>query len=131
MQIRAVVLAAALALVPLAAQAADLVVWWEEGFNPEEDAAVGEIVAAFEHETSKRVEPAFFSQNDLPARTLAAVEAGHPPDFVFGLVVDRHYGQWAHEGRLTGLADALGSLASQFDQDALERATMLDATTGQ
>jgi hypothetical protein len=29
----------------LGTEAADLVVWWEEGFNPEEDAAVREIVA--------------------------------------------------------------------------------------
>ena len=40
MRVRAVILAAALMLAPLGAWAADLVVWWEEGFNPEEDHAV-------------------------------------------------------------------------------------------
>jgi signal transduction histidine kinase/ActR/RegA family two-component response regulator/HPt (histidine-containing phosphotransfer) domain-containing protein len=37
MRVRAVVLAAMLMLAPLAARAADLVVWWEEGWYPEED----------------------------------------------------------------------------------------------
>jgi hypothetical protein len=36
-QVRAILLAAALMLVPLGARTADLVVWWEEGFHPEED----------------------------------------------------------------------------------------------
>ena len=42
MRVRAVLLAAALVLAPLGARAADLVVWWEEGCNPEEDQAVRE-----------------------------------------------------------------------------------------
>jgi hypothetical protein len=33
MHIRAVFLAATLVLAPLAARAADLIVWWEKGFN--------------------------------------------------------------------------------------------------
>jgi ABC-type glycerol-3-phosphate transport system substrate-binding protein len=49
-RMRAVILAAALML-PLNAQAADLVVWWEEGWTPQEDEAVHEIIAAFEHKT--------------------------------------------------------------------------------
>ncbi len=55
MRVRAVLLAAALALAPLGARAADLVVWWEKGFYPEEDQAVRELVAAFERKTGKKV----------------------------------------------------------------------------
>ena len=50
MQVRAVLLAAALVLAPLGARAADLVVWWEEGFYPEADEAVAELVAALRAE---------------------------------------------------------------------------------
>jgi hypothetical protein len=39
---------AALLVLPISAAAADLVVWWEKGFYPQEDEAVAEIVAAFE-----------------------------------------------------------------------------------
>ena len=47
---------AAMLMAPLGARAADLVVWWEKGFYPQEDAAVREIIAAFEQETGKQVE---------------------------------------------------------------------------
>jgi hypothetical protein len=43
------------ALAPLGARAADLVVWWDEGYYAEEDEAVREIIAAFEHKTGKQV----------------------------------------------------------------------------
>ena len=54
MRARAVVLAVAIVLAPLGAQAADLVVWWEQGFYPQEDAAIREIVAAFEQRPASR-----------------------------------------------------------------------------
>jgi len=79
LRVRAVVLAAALILVPLGVRAADLVVWWEKGFNPEEDAAVREIVAAFEQHSGKQVELDLPSHDDMLAKIVAAVEAGQPP----------------------------------------------------
>ena len=60
MRTHAVALAAMLLLTPLGARAADLVVWWDKGFYAQEDAAVREIVAAFEQETGKQVELAFY-----------------------------------------------------------------------
>jgi multiple sugar transport system substrate-binding protein len=130
MRTRAVVLlAVALVLAPLGARAADLVVWWEQGFNPEEDAAVREIVAAFEQKTGKQVELEFPSINDIEAKAKAAVEAGQPPDFLFGSNTDYYYGQWAEEDRLVDLSDVIGPFASLFDPDALRYATLFNATT--
>ena len=62
MQTRAVFLAAMLILVPLGVRAADLVVWWERGFNPAEEQAIRETVAAFEQKTGKAVELTFQPQ---------------------------------------------------------------------
>ena len=66
---RAVVLAAALAMAPLGTEAADLVVWWEQGFNAEEDVAVKETIAAFEQGSGKQVELVFYEQAELPEKT--------------------------------------------------------------
>ena len=82
--------------VPPGARAADLLVWWEQGYNPEEYTSVREIVAAFEQKSGKEVELELPSHNDIVAKTLAAVEAGHPPDFLFGLQTDWSYSQWAY-----------------------------------
>jgi multiple sugar transport system substrate-binding protein len=117
-------------LAPLGARAADLVVWWEEGFNPEEDTAVRDIIAAFEQKTGRQVE-LVFSPNNEPTKILTALEAGHPPDFLFTLRLSNQFARWAHEGRLVDLADTLGPFTAQFDQGSLEADMMLDATTGQ
>src|SRR5256885_822314 len=53
MRVPAVLLAAALALAPLGARAANLVVWWEGELFPKEDEAVREIAAAFERKTGR------------------------------------------------------------------------------
>ncbi len=132
MQVRAILLATALMLAPPAARAADLVVWWESGWNPGEDQAVRETVTAFEGKTGDKVELVFETIDKLPARAMAAVENGHPPDLVYGIEVGLiHFPRWAHQGRLADLTDVLGSLAAQFDKDTLDDAILLDATTGQ
>jgi multiple sugar transport system substrate-binding protein len=74
-----IVLAAALAMAPLGAQAADFVVWWEKGFYPQEDEAVREIIATFEQDTGKQVELVFYPQAELPDKIKAALGIGQPP----------------------------------------------------
>jgi multiple sugar transport system substrate-binding protein len=130
MRTEAVILAAALALAPLGGHAADLVIWWEEGFYAEEDEAVREIIAAFEEASGKQVELAFYAYEDLPRAIVAALEAGRPPDFAFGLFLTPHIPRWAREDRLADLSDAIGSFSNMFDPDALGAALLPSARTG-
>src|SRR3954449_7963154 len=130
MRVRAVLLAVALVLVPLAARAADLVVWWEKGFYPEEDAAVAELVAAFEAGTGKTVELVQPAQDEMSDKAQAALKAGQPPDFLFGTLGD-HLPQWAYEDRLVNLEGVLGPVLGLFDADILEAATLLNGRTGE
>jgi multiple sugar transport system substrate-binding protein len=127
----ALVLAVTFAVAPLNAQAADLVVWWEEGQAAEEDEAVREIIAAFEQKTGKQVELVLDEQEEFLANLLAALEAGRPtPDFVYTVVDIPQLERWAYEGRLVDLSDAVGHFSDLFDRDALERSTLLDGATG-
>jgi multiple sugar transport system substrate-binding protein len=130
MRSRAVVLAAAIVMAPLGAQAADLVVWWEKGYYAEEDEAGAEIVAAFEDETETQVELVFQQQNELPQKILAALEAGRPPDFAFGLWLGKNVGEWAFNDRLVDLSETVGHFSDLFDPDALGREMLLNGTTG-
>ena len=84
MRSRTAVFAAMLAIAPLGARAADLVVWWDEGYYAEEDTAIREVIAAFEQETGKQVELVLHPMEELPDKIAAALEAGQPPDFAFG-----------------------------------------------
>jgi multiple sugar transport system substrate-binding protein len=127
---RILIFAAALIFAPLGARAADLVVWWNEGWTAQEDEAVREIVAAFEQKTGKQVDLVFHPEQELPDIVVAAVEAGEPPDFVFSVVGIQDDAQWAYEGRLVDLTDAVGYFADLFDPYALDQVTLLDGTTG-
>jgi multiple sugar transport system substrate-binding protein len=128
----AIVLAAALAITPLGAKAADLVLWWEKGFYPQEDEAVREIVAAFEQETGHRVELVRPTQDEMVDRVPAALEAGAPPDFAFGTRFGGTYvAEWAFDDRLVDLTETVGIFSNLFDPDALAWFVLLNQKTGQ
>jgi multiple sugar transport system substrate-binding protein len=127
---RAVVLALALVLTPLGAQAADLVIWWEQGFYPQEDQAVREIIAAFEQKTGKQVELVQPAQDEVFDRVQAALAAGQPPDFLYSIPSSNWTARWAYDGRLVDLEDALGRSLDLFDADTIEASTLLDGKIG-
>ena len=131
MRARAVVLALGIVMAPLGARAADLVVWWEQGFNPEEDAAAREIVAAFEQASGKQVELVFHEQPKLPDAIGAALKAGQPPDFAFGIAISGYISEWAFNDRLVELADTVGSFSDLFDPEAIAWWVLANPMTGQ
>jgi multiple sugar transport system substrate-binding protein len=131
MRFAAAILATALATAPLGAQAADLVVWWEKGFYDEEDAAIEEVIAAFEQKTGKQVDLVLHEQAELPDRIEASIAANQPPDVAFGLLLVTYSPRWALEDRLVDLTDAVGHFADLFDPNQLDQAVLFNATTGQ
>jgi multiple sugar transport system substrate-binding protein len=126
----AAIVAAILALTPLDTRAADLVVWWEKGYYPQEDDAVREMVAAFDRKTGRHVELVFYSNEDLPNALEAGLKAGQPPDFAFGFRVYNHLSEWAYQDQLIDVSDEILPFASLFDPDGLAFATLFNATTG-
>jgi multiple sugar transport system substrate-binding protein len=130
MRARAVVLAVALVLAPLGAKAADLVVWWENDFHAQENEAVTEIINAFQQKTGKQVELVQPPGEEITKNARAALEAGQPPDFLFGASSERWAAQWAYEDRLVDLEDILGPVLDLFDADTIEASTLLDGKTG-
>ncbi len=131
MHSRAVVLAVALVMASPAAWAANLVVWWDKGFYPQEDAAIAEIIAAFAQKTGKQVELVQAAQSEMLQKAQAALEAGQPPDFLFGSAAGTYgVAQWAYEDRLVDLAGVLAPVLDLFDADAIGASTLLDGKTG-
>jgi ABC-type glycerol-3-phosphate transport system substrate-binding protein len=107
MRSRTAVLAAMLAMAPLGTRAADLVVWWEEPWYPEEERAIAEMIAAFEHQAGTKVELVQIPSG-AGEEVQAALEAGQPPDFLWGLGgTTTTADQWAYEDRLVDLAETL------------------------
>jgi multiple sugar transport system substrate-binding protein len=131
MRAEAIILAAMIAMAPLGAKAADLVVWWDEGRYAEEDEAVREIVAAFEQDTGKQVELVFQAEEEHPEALAAALAVRQPPDFAFGYLLINYIGQWAVDDRLVDLGDAGGHFLDLFEPDVLTFMTWRNASTGQ
>jgi multiple sugar transport system substrate-binding protein len=125
-----VLLAVAQGLAPLGARAANLVMWWNKGYYAQEGAAVREVIAAIEQKTGKQIELTPHPMEELPDDILATIESGRPPDFAFGLWLDIYAKQWAYEGRLVDLSDAIGHFSDLFDPAQLDRAVLLNGTTG-
>jgi multiple sugar transport system substrate-binding protein len=127
----AVLLAATLALAPLGARAADLVVWWDKGWYPEEDAALRDVIAAFEQDSGKHVELVLHGLSEFEDKLRAAIEAGQPPDIAFGVAMDEHIPASAFHDQLVDLTDTVGHFSDLFDPNALAWYTLLDQKTGQ
>jgi multiple sugar transport system substrate-binding protein len=119
-----------LAIAPLGARAADLVVWWYKGFYEQEDQAVREIIAAFEQESGKQVELVQPSTDEMFDQANAALEAGRPPDFLYSIVSGQWTAKWAYDDRLADLEDPLRPVLGLFDADAIEVSTLLNGKTG-
>jgi multiple sugar transport system substrate-binding protein len=118
-------------MAPLGAKAVDLVVWWQKGAYAQEDAALREIITAFEQASGKQVELSFYEEEQLPDALKATFETGRPPDFAFGLRMPDYISQWAFDDRLVDLTDTVGHFSDIFDPDALAwGVTLLNRQTG-
>ena len=125
-----VLLVAVLALAPLGARGADVVVWWEHGFYRQADEAVAEIVAAFEQETGRQVELVQLAQDEIMNKAATALQAGTPPDFLFSTVIETSAARWAYDDQLLDLKGVLAPVLDLFDADTVEVSTMLNGRTG-
>ena len=116
--LRAVAAAIAVAsgLAPAWAQAQEkLVVWFTKGFYPSEDAALHAMVDRFEKKTGVKVDLSLYAPQDMIPKTVAALDAGNPPDVGFGQVYDFQVtGKWAIEGKLVDLTDVITPIKDKF-----------------
>jgi multiple sugar transport system substrate-binding protein len=128
----AAALAVACALGPSAAFAQErLTVWFTRAFYPSEDQALAEVIKKFEEKTKVKVDLSLYSPEDVVTKSVAAVEAGNPPDVGFGLTYDfRVTGKWAYEGKLEDISDIIKPLESQYLPGPLSTTWLLNGKTG-
>ncbi len=127
----AFIVAALFTIAPPCARGADLVLSWHKAHHAEEDAALMEVVAAFEEDTGKEVEVILVPLEEQPSKIEAAFEAGRPPGIAFGFTLNTYIPKWAFEDRLVDLTDTVGSFSNMFDPAQLDRAMLLNQRTGQ
>src|SRR5258706_3209888 len=98
-----------------------LTVWWVKGFYKSEDDALFEAIKKFETKTGVKVDLSQYPVQDMIPKTVAALDAGTPPDVAYADVYDFQVtGKWAYDGKLEDISDVLVPIKDKFLKNTLE-----------
>jgi len=110
----------AIAAAPATAQET-LNVWWVKGFYKSEDDALFAAIKKFEEKTKIKVELSQYPVQDMIPKTVAALDAGTPPDVAYADVYDFQVtGKWAFDGKLEDLTDIVTPIKDKFLKNTIE-----------
>src|SRR4029453_13637244 len=116
----ALIAAGILASAPAVAQE-KLTVWWVKGFYKSEDDALFEAIKKFETKTGVKVELSQYPVQDMIPKTVAALDAGTPPDVAYADVYDFQVtGKWAFDGKLEDISDIIVPIKDKFLKNTIE-----------
>ena len=105
---------------PAAAQE-KLTVWWVKGFYKSEDDALFEAIKKYEAKTGVKVELSQYPVQDMIPKTVAALDAGTPPDVAYADVYDFQVtGKWAFDGKLEDISDIITPIKDKFLKNTIE-----------
>ena len=118
------VIAAAIALSAIPSYAQEtLTVWWVKGFYKSEDDALYAAIKKFEAKTGVKVELSQYAVQDMNAKSVAALDAGTPPDIAYSDTYDvQTAGKWAFDGKLEDISDVIGPMKDRFAPVTIETA---------
>ena len=98
-----------------------LVVWWGKGFYKAEDDALFAAIKKFEAKYPKvKIELALYAPQEMIPKSVAALDAGNPPDVAYGDVFDFQVtAKWAYDGKLEDVSSILDPIRAKFEPSAL------------
>src|ERR1700716_4320195 len=98
-----------------------LTVWWVKGFYKSEDDALFEAIKKYEAKSGVKVELSQYPIQDMIPKTVAALDAGSPPDVAYADVYDFQVtGKWAFDGKLEDISDILAPMKGRFLKNTVE-----------
>jgi multiple sugar transport system substrate-binding protein len=104
-----------------------LTVWWVKGFYKSEDDALFEAIKKYEAKSGVKVELSQYPIQDMIPKTVAALDAGSPPDVAYADVYDFQVtGKWAFDGKLEDISDVLTPMKARFLKNTLETTWLYD-----
>jgi multiple sugar transport system substrate-binding protein len=113
------------AFTSFAAAQETLVIYFSKGFYPQEDKALDDVIAKYQKKTGVKVELSRYAPQEMIPKTVAALDAGNPPDIVYADVFDFQVaGKWAFEGRLEDVSDIINPMKGKFLPNTIETTFM-------
>jgi multiple sugar transport system substrate-binding protein len=126
MKLKVVVSAALLAAGLVAGGAASaqekLTVWWVKGFYKAEDDALFAAIKKYEAKYKNvKIELSQYPIQDMIPKTVAALDAGSPPDLAYSDTYDfQTTASWAYDGKLEDISSVINPLQSKFAPNTVE-----------
>jgi multiple sugar transport system substrate-binding protein len=104
-----------------------ITVWWEKGFYKAEDDALFAVVKKFEEKYKIKVDLSLYANPEVIPKTVAALDAGNPPDVGFGNLYDFNItSTWAYAGKLEDITSVIEPLRAKFEPRALSTTFLLN-----
>jgi len=98
-----------------------LTVWWVRGFYKSEDDALFAAIKKYEDKSGIKVELSQYPVQDMIPKTVAALDAGTPPDVAYADVYDFQVtGKWAFDGKLEDVTDIITPIKDKFLKNTIE-----------
>ena len=96
-------------------------VFWVKGFYKAEDDALFAAIKKFEEKNKGvKIELSQYPVQDMIPKTVAAMDAGNPPDVAYADVYDFQVtAKWAYEGKLEDISSIIDPLRNKFEPRAL------------
>ncbi|MBU3653078.1 MAG: carbohydrate ABC transporter substrate-binding protein [Limnohabitans sp.] len=126
MKLKHVVTAALIAAGLVAGGAASaqekLTVWWVKGFYKAEDDALFAAIKKYEAKNKNvKIELSQYPIQDMIPKTVAALDAGSPPDLAYSDTYDfQTTASWAYDGKLEDLSSVINPLRAKFAPNTVE-----------
>jgi multiple sugar transport system substrate-binding protein len=109
-----------------------LTVWWVKGFYKSEDDALYAAIKKYEDKTGVKVDLSQYAVQDMIPKTVAALDAGTPPDVAYADVYDLQVaGKWAYDGKLADISDVITPIKARFAPNTIETAYLYNSQTKQ
>jgi multiple sugar transport system substrate-binding protein len=107
-----------------------ITVWWAKGFYKAEDDALFAAIKKFEAKYPKyKVDLSLYAPQEAIPKSVAALDAGNPPDVAYGDVFDFQVtAKWAFEGKLEDISGIIDPLRAKFEPGALSTTFLFDST---
>jgi multiple sugar transport system substrate-binding protein len=115
-----------------AAQAQEkLTVWWGKGFYKAEDDALYAAIKKFEAKYPKvKIELSLYAPQEMIPKSVAALDAGNPPDVAYGDVFDFQVtAKWAYDGKLEDVSSIINPMRATFEPSALSTTFLYNNAT--
>jgi len=108
-----------------------LTVFWVKGFYKAEDDALLEAIKKVEAANKNiKVELSQYPIQDTIPKTVAALDAGTPPDVAYSDVYDFQVtAKWAYDGKLEDISSVINPIASKFEPVALSTTNLYNSVT--